>query len=240
MPGYASANLSNRYSIGSVTWPTVSRVGKFQFRVQGKGLLPMTISLAALGARVMEVGQTAMGTGLLEPISDLDRQAQRRFILGEGRFQPVGRAQGVTEVVERLHLAGTVAAIAVDAQRPLKVFHRLGVVALANVDHAQIVQHMRDARLVADVAIDFTRLAWCSGASVTDTRNTVSPKMIGVDCNNMSHGASGGPWLWSYNSTTGYGYANSVNEGGFGSDPHIWGPYFDSLFGAVYDAVKNA
>ena len=56
---------------------------------------------------------------------------------------------------------------------------------------------------------------------------------------NMGGGSSGGPWLQNVDGN-GMGYVTSVNSFGISSAPnYMFGPYFDSTIGTLYDAAKN-
>ena len=75
--------------------------------------------------------------------------------------------------------------------------------------------------------------------------NTQSPTGAGsyrgqrLPCN-MGGGSSGGPWLQNVNEATGVGYVTSVNSFGFSSIPNfMYGPYFDSTIGSLYDSAKK-
>ena len=56
---------------------------------------------------------------------------------------------------------------------------------------------------------------------------------------NMGGGSSGGPWLQNVDESNGVGYVTSVNSFRIGSAPdHMFGPYFDSTIGSLYDSAK--
>ena len=60
---------------------------------------------------------------------------------------------------------------------------------------------------------------------------------MGLACN-FTGGSSGGPWLESFNGTT--GYVNGVNDFGYSSIPgYIFSAYFGSDADAVYNAAAN-
>jgi len=79
-------------------------------------------------------------------------------------------------------------------------------------------------------------LYYCNGNTSTAFGNT---SVLWIYCN-MTQGASGGAWLYNFNSSTGMGLLNGVT-----SDilvccgwPTIYSPWFGPTAGAVYNAVR--
>ena len=79
----------------------------------------------------------------------------------------------------------------------------------------------------------------CSGRAENPTGTSDGYRGQKLGCN-MGGGASGGPWLQYVNTATGVGYVTSVNSFKISSAPnHMFGPYFDSTIGSLYDGVKT-
>ena len=56
---------------------------------------------------------------------------------------------------------------------------------------------------------------------------------------NMGGGSSGGPWLQNVDESSGIGYVTAVNSFGIPSlGDYMYGPYFDSTIGSLYDSAK--
>ncbi|MDP9239357.1 MAG: hypothetical protein M3O55_01765 [Actinomycetota bacterium] len=84
------------------------------------------------------------------------------------------------------------------------------------------------------VPYDGRHLDWCKGTEASGGGG--SPTRNRVLCD-MGHGSSGGPWLDQFSSTSGWGYANSVNSTTDGT--YEYSPYFNDTFGSLYNAMKN-
>jgi V8-like Glu-specific endopeptidase len=80
-------------------------------------------------------------------------------------------------------------------------------------------------------------LTYCAGNIFTDSFN--SNLTWGMSCD-MTGGSSGGPWLKSFNETTGSGTLNSLNSYGYSGLRNMYGPMFNSNTQAVYSAANAA
>jgi len=80
-------------------------------------------------------------------------------------------------------------------------------------------------------------LTYCSDQVFLDPLN--SNLTLGVDCD-MTGGSSGGPWLGSFNSTTGSGVVDSVNSYGYSGVKKEYGPKFNSQTTATFNAATTA
>jgi hypothetical protein len=88
-------------------------------------------------------------------------------------------------------------------------------------------------------------MKWCFG---TSSPMPAAPKYnvqehIGIKCA-FTAGASGGPWLYNYKSSTRIGYLNGVNSIAWDTDvndryDHISSPYFNSDTYQVYKVAAN-
>jgi V8-like Glu-specific endopeptidase len=68
-------------------------------------------------------------------------------------------------------------------------------------------------------------LTFCSDQVFSDTLN--SGLTWGIDCD-MTGGSSGGPWLTSFNTTTGVGTLSSLNSYGYSGITAMFGPKFNA------------
>lgn len=83
-----------------------------------------------------------------------------------------------------------------------------------------------------------TKLIYCSGPITADAKNL--GLTWGLGCN-MTDGASGGPWLSSFDSKTFTGKLASVNSYKYRNDSkRMYGPNFNSATQATFDAAKLA
>ena len=80
-------------------------------------------------------------------------------------------------------------------------------------------------------------LTYCNGPIFTDTNN--SNLTWGMVCG-MTGGSSGGPWLSSFNASTGVGTLSSLNSYGYSGVKNMYGPKFNSNTQAVYNAANGA
>jgi hypothetical protein len=74
-------------------------------------------------------------------------------------------------------------------------------------------------------------LTYCAGPVFFDPYN--SERTYGMDCN-MTGGSSGGPWLSSFNNTTGSGILSSLNSYGYSGIRAMHGPKFGPATEQVY------
>ena len=79
-------------------------------------------------------------------------------------------------------------------------------------------------------------LIYCAGPIFDDPVN--SNLTWGIHCD-MTGGASGGPWLSSFNEKTGVGILSSLNSYGYGGINNIYGPKFDSDTQDVVNAAST-
>lgn len=132
--------------------------------------------------------------------------------------------------------------------------HDVGFVALSTLDGRHI-QHVLGSQ---GMGFNFARLQYTfafgypgnlDGGNYLKSciGNAEDPNGAGGDYHgqrlrcNMGGGASGGPWLQYVDESNGIGYVTSVNSFRIGSAPdHLFGPYFDSTIGSLYDSVKAA
>ena len=78
----------------------------------------------------------------------------------------------------------------------------------------------------------------CAGK--TSSRSVGGYSFPSVSGCNFGGGSSGGPWLSSYNSTTGVGKLRSVTSfGPVNSNSYIAGPYFDKRIATLYKAANG-
>lgn len=82
-----------------------------------------------------------------------------------------------------------------------------------------------------------TDLVYCSGAIFEDPYN--EELTWGLPCG-MTGGSSGGPWLSSFNASTGVGALSSLNSYGYSGVKAMHGPKFNSDTAAVYSAANSA
>ncbi|MEO3788584.1 peptidase [Nonomuraea sp. B10E15] len=83
---------------------------------------------------------------------------------------------------------------------------------------------------------DGSKLIHCSGRTFDDFSMS---KDHGLTCN-MTGGSSGGPWMLTFNESTGLGTQNSVNSFKYNFAPNwMFGPYFGNEAQAVYQAAQN-
>jgi hypothetical protein len=62
--------------------------------------------------------------------------------------------------------------------------------------------------------------------------------VIAISCD-MTGGSSGGPWLISIGGA--FGYVNGHNDFKYNNDPaHMYSPYYDSDWFAVFNAAQNS
>lgn len=74
----------------------------------------------------------------------------------------------------------------------------------------------------------------------TSSRSLGGYRFPSVSGCNFGGGSSGGPWLSSYNSTTGFGKLRSVTSfGPVNSNSYIAGPYFDKRIASLYKAANG-
>ena len=82
------------------------------------------------------------------------------------------------------------------------------------------------------------KLIYSSGAISADSRN--GGLTWGLGCN-MTGGASGGPWLGSFNTLTNVGNLASVNSYKYNNDStRMYGPIFNASTQAAFEAAKTA
>ena len=79
-------------------------------------------------------------------------------------------------------------------------------------------------------------LTYCAGNIFTDQYN--DDQTWGMACN-MTGGSSGGPWLASFNETTGSGTLSSLNSYGYSGLSNMYGPKFNSDTAAVLSQASN-
>jgi V8-like Glu-specific endopeptidase len=83
---------------------------------------------------------------------------------------------------------------------------------------------------------DGSKLIYCSGRAFDDYLMTNDH---GLTCT-MTGGSSGGPWMLSFNESTGLGTQNSVNSFKYNFAPNwMLGPYFGNEAQAVYQAAQT-
>jgi V8-like Glu-specific endopeptidase len=80
-------------------------------------------------------------------------------------------------------------------------------------------------------------LVYCNGAIFEDPYN--DELTWGLPCG-MTGGSSGGPWLSSFNATTGVGALSSLNSYGYSGVKAMHGPKFNANTQAVYSAANSA
>lgn len=80
-------------------------------------------------------------------------------------------------------------------------------------------------------------LTYCADQIFNDPMN--SNLTFGVDCD-MTGGSSGGPWLGSFNTSTGAGTVDSVNSYGYNGVKKEYGPKFNSNTSATFSAALTA
>lgn len=80
-------------------------------------------------------------------------------------------------------------------------------------------------------------LVYCAGPIFTDPNN--GDDTWGMNCD-MTGGSSGGPWLASFNESTGVGTLGSLNSYGYGGLKHMYGPVFNSDTQDVVSAARTA
>lgn len=83
-----------------------------------------------------------------------------------------------------------------------------------------------------------SKLIYCSGPITADSKN--GGLTWGLGCN-MTGGASGGPWLGLFNSSTYVGNLSSVNSYKYTNDStRMYGPKFNANTQAAFEAAKTA
>ncbi|MBF8191668.1 peptidase [Nonomuraea sp. K274] len=83
---------------------------------------------------------------------------------------------------------------------------------------------------------DGSKLIYCSGRTFDDY---LMSDDHGLTCD-MTGGSSGGPWMLSFNESTGLGTQNSVNSFKYNFAPNwMFGPYFGNEAQAVYQAAQT-
>ena len=80
-------------------------------------------------------------------------------------------------------------------------------------------------------------LVHCAGDIFRDAFN--DDLTWGMGCG-MTGGSSGGPWLKTFNETTGSGTLNSLNSYGYSGVRNMYGPVFNSTTQAVYNTANGA
>ena len=80
-------------------------------------------------------------------------------------------------------------------------------------------------------------LTYCAGNIATDSLN--DDLTWGMACG-MTGGSSGGPWLSSFNETTGVGTLSSLNSYGYSGIKNMYGPQFNGDTQDVYNAADGA
>lgn len=80
-------------------------------------------------------------------------------------------------------------------------------------------------------------LVYCAGSIFEDPYN--GELTWGLPCK-MTGGSSGGPWLSSFDASTGVGNLSSVNSYGYSGVSAMHGPKFNSDTAAVYNAANSA
>ena len=80
-------------------------------------------------------------------------------------------------------------------------------------------------------------LTYCSDQIFNDPLN--QNLTFGVDCD-MTGGSSGGPWLASFNTSTGACTVDSVNSYGYGGQKKEYGPNFNANTTDTFNAALNA
>lgn len=89
----------------------------------------------------------------------------------------------------------------------------------------------------AAVPYSGSKLIYSSGVISADSRN--GGLTWGLGCN-MTGGASGGPWLGSFNSLTNVGNLASVNSYKYNNDStRMYGPKFNAVTQAAFEAAKT-
>jgi hypothetical protein len=77
-------------------------------------------------------------------------------------------------------------------------------------------------------------LVYCEGPTGFDSLNNDATYKIAC---NMTGGSSGGPWLRTFNKTTGQGTLTSVNSYGYTGDKSMYGPKFNADTEDLYQAA---
>ncbi len=80
-------------------------------------------------------------------------------------------------------------------------------------------------------------LTYCADQIFNDSLN--ENLTLGVDCD-MTGGSSGGPWLGSFNTSTGAGIVDSVNSYGYSGQKKEYGPKFNSNTSDTFNAALTA
>lgn len=85
---------------------------------------------------------------------------------------------------------------------------------------------------------DGERLTYCQGRIHPDAHRLTNDR--GLRCD-MAEGASGGPWLARFDTTTGTGVVVSVNSFKYADDPGtMYGPYFGPAIRRLYEEAQRA
>jgi hypothetical protein len=79
-------------------------------------------------------------------------------------------------------------------------------------------------------------LTYCAGPIFFDAWN--SNLTYGMECD-MTGGSSGGPWLSSFNESSGSGTLSSLNSYGYSGVKNMYGPKFNNNTKAVYDKANH-
>lgn len=89
----------------------------------------------------------------------------------------------------------------------------------------------------AQAPYDGERLIYCSGRTGGDPYSDTGAHSIAC---NLKPGASGGPWFWAFDETTGRGFINSVSSYYYPglAVPRFYGPYFGKAIQAFYASVQ--
>lgn len=85
---------------------------------------------------------------------------------------------------------------------------------------------------------DGSDIAWCHGQAIADPYGATTE---GVKCN-LTGGSSGGPWLRSYNTTSGLGTLTSVNSYKYTAGKfkgYMFGPYLGSVAQSLYSTAQG-
>ncbi|HET7026958.1 MAG TPA: hypothetical protein VFI28_04635 [Candidatus Limnocylindrales bacterium] len=80
-------------------------------------------------------------------------------------------------------------------------------------------------------------LSYCAGNVFHDSLN--DNLTWGLSCD-MTGGSSGGPWLSSFNASTGRGTVSGLNSYGYSGVRNLYGPQFDADTQSTFNAAKSA